>query len=242
MVHSRRRLLILLLAVFALGWLLFFLLIPDGGYKGFAAQVYHGKRFGMTHVRGWCAGVAGACRNLANSEAVVLVPGGGDLVIDKDTGLAKIDLGDLIDSGIEGYATGYNSFVRLWVSARGIPRNSRKEWISIVQDPTQYFDKRSKTEAPISLTADAPPVYLTDGKTQVFLKSYETRQHDFEYVLHWGTKNIFIGHFYTGIFYCFEGPSGSDFVIVRFQQKMMDGSSVASTGVLDLRYGTTMHG
>jgi hypothetical protein len=238
MFRSRTRWISALIVILAVAWVSFHLLIPAGGVFEFLQS--EERMFGMSYFRGYCAGMAAARRDLADNKAVIATFGEMLFRLDASTGLPLVSLGCVADRGIFGYTDGYDRLVELYVQWKGLPRNSRKRWEYILQDPAEYFRIRSQPVTPLRLVADAPPILASDGKTRVALKAIRSTGYKNKVVLHelnWGLKRINI---YTlpidGTIHCLAGPPESDFIVVRCMAEGIDRTPIPYTYVLDLRY------
>jgi hypothetical protein len=216
------------------GWLYVRLYIPQGGYLEFVQK----PLVGMSRFRGYCAGITAAVRDVAHNQAARATYGDASQAVHRRSGLTFLSVGCVTDDGLKAYVAGYNKFVDLHIQWRGIPRNSRRQWEYILENPDLYFQKQSESGGTLNLIVDAPPTRSNNRRETA---SVTTLRHSSDknkivaYELKWGPTSLLLMGFRPigNAFICAPGPDGSDFLLLRGQRR---GSMM--TLAYDLRYGS----
>ena len=195
-----------------------------------------GPETGWSYLRGYCVGVGFALKEINAGRAVLVAAGDNDPMLDRETGLNIWGSGCCPDRGMEGYSAGFNWMVHQYIRWNGYPENSRKQWEDILFNLNAYFDERARTEEPVPMLVDGPPIKASDGNTHISLKyrNYPYQKFWIEWAPGkeapaWPISPI------NGSIMCFPGPPLSDFFIIRG----MYGRSkhLEITGAFDMRKG-----
>ena len=140
-------------------------------------------------------------------------------------------------SELFGFCDGYNRVIDTYIRWFGLPTNSRKAFESILLNPGEYFDKRLKTEAPLTVTLDGNAVRLPNRAMVLSLTSVRNKDNKLiDYQLSWNTNYCWT-HFLVPMdntLSIFAAPMESDFLVVRGRDQVRN---CTATFVLDLRYG-----
>lgn len=195
-----------------------------------------GPQTGWSYLRGYCIGMGFALKELNARRAVLVASGDSSYMLDKETGLNIWASGCCPDRGMDGYSAGFNWMIHQNIRWNGYPENSRKQWEDILFNLNAYFDERARTEEPVPMLVDGPPITAPDGKTLIYLKP---RDHPYKvYHFRWEPERwgpVWPISPIKDVIQYFPGPPGSDVLI--FRGTYGRSKHLEITGAFDLRKG-----
>ena len=114
-------------------------------------------------------------RMLTEKNACIVRSGGLtlDMIrVDTRTGLPlRGNFTCIVNDTMDKYAEGYNDRIYLDIARNGLPDNSKKAWLSLIQNPKKYFKTNSKSIGVVVVTKDGAAAYSPDTSCSISLES-----------------------------------------------------------------------
>ncbi len=125
------------------------------------ARDFDGSVFEFGVIRG----MKQARRDWMVSEALFLYNDnhGKTITVDSKSGLPAVSFGVAKNKYDSGFVAGYNGVIDSLIAEDGLPPNSRKQWLSAIDNPKVYYDKQAALGRVDTLWRFGIPVFSPDS-------------------------------------------------------------------------------
>ncbi|MBI5266048.1 MAG: hypothetical protein HY851_02335 [candidate division Zixibacteria bacterium] len=117
--------------------------------------------------------------SITDGDAYIYFKGGlrmDFLNVDEETGLPlRGNNTCIVDDFISDFADGHNARIDLEIEKRGLPPNSKKQWLPLISNPKPYFDSLQSQQAVKELVRDTAEQISVDGAYSIRLRSYSIK-------------------------------------------------------------------